>query len=154
MAYFIFLKYLNSLEDFRKNPHVKIPSKSPCTNFQSLPKIQISNKFEKFYYLNWAHLRFSAQPPGPWPPGQLGPARPSPSLTREPHPFVFHLRPLGHDAAVTGSPSNPIKGCLGIRSSPAPPSPLSMPRASPCRALLHRRLHHRRVVAPPPSEPQ
>jgi hypothetical protein len=36
MAYFIFLKYLDSLEDFRKNPHVKIPPKSPSTNFQSL----------------------------------------------------------------------------------------------------------------------
>jgi hypothetical protein len=36
MAYFIFLKYLDSLEDFRKNPHVKIPPKSPCPNFQNL----------------------------------------------------------------------------------------------------------------------
>jgi hypothetical protein len=35
MAYFIFLKYMDSLEDFRKNPHVKIPPKSPCANFQS-----------------------------------------------------------------------------------------------------------------------
>jgi hypothetical protein len=35
MAYFIFLKYLDSLEDFRKNPHVKIPPKSISTNFQS-----------------------------------------------------------------------------------------------------------------------
>jgi hypothetical protein len=36
MIYFIFLKYLDSLEDFRKNPRVKIPPKSPCANFQSL----------------------------------------------------------------------------------------------------------------------
>jgi hypothetical protein len=36
MTYFIFLKYFDSLEDFRKNPHVKIPPKSPCANFQSL----------------------------------------------------------------------------------------------------------------------
>jgi hypothetical protein len=35
MAYFIFLKYLDSLEEFKKNPHVKIPPKSPCANFQS-----------------------------------------------------------------------------------------------------------------------
>jgi hypothetical protein len=27
---------LRSLEEFRKNPHVKIPPKSPCANFQSL----------------------------------------------------------------------------------------------------------------------
>jgi hypothetical protein len=36
MAYFIFLKYMDSLEDFRKKPHVKIPPKSPYANFQSL----------------------------------------------------------------------------------------------------------------------
>jgi hypothetical protein len=38
MTYFIFLKYLDSLEDFRKNHNVKIPSKSPCANFQSSAK--------------------------------------------------------------------------------------------------------------------
>jgi hypothetical protein len=31
-----FLKSLSSLEEFRNNPHVKIPPKSPCANFQSL----------------------------------------------------------------------------------------------------------------------
>jgi hypothetical protein len=36
MAYFIFLKYLDTLEDFRKNSHVKILPKSPCANLQSL----------------------------------------------------------------------------------------------------------------------
>jgi hypothetical protein len=36
MTYFIFLKSLRSLGEFRKNPHVKIPPKSPCANFQSL----------------------------------------------------------------------------------------------------------------------
>jgi hypothetical protein len=37
MAYYIFLKSLRSLEEFRKkNPHIKIPPKSPRTNFQSL----------------------------------------------------------------------------------------------------------------------
>jgi hypothetical protein len=36
MAYFIFLKSLRSLGEFRKNSHVKIPSKSPFANFQSL----------------------------------------------------------------------------------------------------------------------
>jgi hypothetical protein len=40
MAYFIFLKSLRSLEEFRKNPHVKIPRKSPSTNFQSLGKFK------------------------------------------------------------------------------------------------------------------
>jgi hypothetical protein len=36
MAYYIFLKSLRSLEEFKKNPHIRIPPKSPCTNFQSL----------------------------------------------------------------------------------------------------------------------
>jgi hypothetical protein len=40
MAYFIFLKYLRSVEEFRKNPHVKIPPKFPCANFQSLGKFK------------------------------------------------------------------------------------------------------------------
>jgi hypothetical protein len=39
-AYYIFLKSLRSLEEFRKNPHVKIPPKSPCAKFQSLGKFR------------------------------------------------------------------------------------------------------------------
>jgi hypothetical protein len=40
MAFYIFLKSLRSLKEFRKNLHVKIPSKSPCANFQSLGKFK------------------------------------------------------------------------------------------------------------------
>jgi hypothetical protein len=40
MAYYIFLKSLRSLEEFRRNPHVKILPKSPSTNFQSLGKFK------------------------------------------------------------------------------------------------------------------
>jgi hypothetical protein len=40
MAYYIFLKSLRSLEEFRKNPHVKIPPKSPSTNVQRLGKFK------------------------------------------------------------------------------------------------------------------
>jgi hypothetical protein len=40
MTYYIFLKSLRSLEEFRKNPHVKISHKSPSTNFQSLSKFK------------------------------------------------------------------------------------------------------------------
>jgi hypothetical protein len=36
MAYYIFLKSLRSLEEFRKNPIVKIPLESSCANFQAL----------------------------------------------------------------------------------------------------------------------
>jgi hypothetical protein len=47
MAYFIFLKSLRSLAEFRKNPHVKIPPKSPCANFQSLGIFKNQILFEK-----------------------------------------------------------------------------------------------------------
>jgi hypothetical protein len=68
MAYFIFLKYLDSLEDFRKNSHVKIPPKSPCANFQSLAIF-------KNPIFNWKRtlLRFRPIQPSPARAGPLCP---------------------------------------------------------------------------------
>jgi hypothetical protein len=40
MAYCIFIKSLRILEEFRKNPCVKIPLKSPYANFQILGKFK------------------------------------------------------------------------------------------------------------------
>ncbi len=45
-----FLKSLRSLEEFRKNPHVKIPPKSPSTNFQSLVVIKNQILFGKEFF--------------------------------------------------------------------------------------------------------
>jgi hypothetical protein len=42
---------LRSLEEFRKNPHVKIPPKSPCRIFPSLAKFRKSLKFENLFFL-------------------------------------------------------------------------------------------------------
>jgi hypothetical protein len=86
MAYYIFLKSLRSLEEFRKNPHVKIPPKSPPTNFQSLGKFKNLIFIEKeFFSPNSAH---SAQPacplPRPWPAGRPQPSNPSPAQTTSP----------------------------------------------------------------------
>jgi hypothetical protein len=50
MAYYIFLKSLRSLEEFRKNPHVKIPPKSPCANFQILGKFQNPISISKIFF--------------------------------------------------------------------------------------------------------
>jgi hypothetical protein len=87
MAYYIFLKSLRSLEEFRKNPHVKIPPKSPSTIFQSLAiiKNQIFNSEILFFYFGPADLAahpagLSAQP-AHWP---RRPHRPKPS--RPAHP--------------------------------------------------------------------
>jgi hypothetical protein len=58
MAYYIFLKSLRSLEEFTKNPHVKIPTKSPSTIFQSLGKFKNPIFNPEILFL---HFR----PPGP-----------------------------------------------------------------------------------------
>jgi hypothetical protein len=47
MAYYMFLKALRILEEFKKNPHIKSPPKSPSTNFQSLAKFFHPLKFKK-----------------------------------------------------------------------------------------------------------
>jgi hypothetical protein len=60
-----FLKSLRSLEEFRKNLHVKIPHKSPSTNFQSLGKFKNPIFIRKeFFSQNSAH---PAQPRPCWP---------------------------------------------------------------------------------------
>jgi hypothetical protein len=53
MAYFIFLKYLDSLEDVRKNPHVKFLPKSPCAIFQTSTKFLKSIEIRKEFFLNF-----------------------------------------------------------------------------------------------------
>jgi hypothetical protein len=65
MAYFIFLKSSRSLEEFRKNSHVKIPPKSSCANFQSLGILKKSNFIRKSFF-----------PPIPAQPAQPQPLRP------------------------------------------------------------------------------
>jgi hypothetical protein len=69
MAYYIFLKSLRSLEEFRKNPHIKIPPKSPCANFQSLGKFKnpIFNSEILFFAIGPADLvaHSAIDPAGP-----------------------------------------------------------------------------------------
>jgi hypothetical protein len=66
MTYYIFLKSLRSLEESRKNPHVKIPPKYPCPNLQSLGKFK-----NPIFNLEILFLHFRpGQPCGPlghWP---------------------------------------------------------------------------------------
>jgi hypothetical protein len=82
MAYYIFLKSLRSLAEFRKNSHVKIPSKSPSTNFQSLGKFKNPIFIRKRIFLHFRPIRPSGQPaysasrPTP-PPDLRSIARPS-----------------------------------------------------------------------------
>jgi hypothetical protein len=76
MAYYTFLKSLRSLEEFRKNPHVKIPPKSPCANFQSLVNSKIQFLIRKFFFLILARpppLFFFQPSRGPPSPSRFGP---------------------------------------------------------------------------------
>jgi hypothetical protein len=62
MAYYIFLKSLRSLEEFRKNPHVKILPKSPSSNFQSLGKFKNLIFNSKFFSLDFGPADLAAHP--------------------------------------------------------------------------------------------
>jgi hypothetical protein len=94
MAYYIFLKSLRSLEEFRKNPHVKIPPKSPSTNFQSHAIIQKSNFIRKRIFPS--RLAQSAQRPA-GPSGLSAQPAPPPFFSCRPHVRSAHpgLRDLG-----------------------------------------------------------
>jgi hypothetical protein len=97
MAYFIFLKSFRSLGEFKKNPHVKIPPKSPCANFQSLGIFKNQILFGKkispslsAHPAFWPSLLFIYRPifpplpTGPWPSGW-----PSPPVWPNRPPFFF-----------------------------------------------------------------
>jgi hypothetical protein len=57
MAYYIFLKSLRSPEEFTKNPHIKIPPKSPPTNFQSLCIFKKSKIYSEIILLRFWPIR-------------------------------------------------------------------------------------------------
>jgi hypothetical protein len=78
MAYFIFLKYLRSLEEFRKNPPIKIPPKSSCANFQSLGIFKNLIFIRKGIFFRFWPIRPSLARAGPLrPTGRWLPARPT-----------------------------------------------------------------------------
>jgi hypothetical protein len=102
MAYYIFLKSLRSLEEFRKNPHVKIPPKSPCANFQSLDIFKNQFLFGKKFSLSLsAHPAFRPNllfllladfPPLPHWAAAFRPAQPTarpPGRPSPPHTFFL-----------------------------------------------------------------
>jgi hypothetical protein len=157
MAYHIFLKSLRSLEEFRKNPHVKIPPKSPSTNFQSLGKFKNLIFNSEILFLDFGPADLAAHPASQpsqsagravprrlKPPGQpIQPARRSRLRgkyvflfrSRHPEPTAFslchhHVGPACrlHRLPRAGRPLSEISVC---RRSPAP-----LPHASDAPELL------------------
>jgi hypothetical protein len=106
MEYYIFLKSLRSLEEFRKNPHVKIPPKSPSTNFQSLGKFKNPIFNSEIIYLSFGPANLAAHsasgpaipPVAPSPQAEIAPAGPSNPrvgriFTRNTFSFSDHIFP-------------------------------------------------------------
>jgi hypothetical protein len=137
MAYFIFLKSLRSPEEFRKNPLVKIPPKSPCANFQSFGIFKNQILFRKEFSPSLsAHLAFRPSLfflPADFPsPSHWASASrlAQPTCTAQPTTFFF----LPHRSRACTAP---------------PPAGLLPPPQSP------RHLHQKRktAVSNPPSFP-
>jgi hypothetical protein len=127
MTYYIFLKSLRSLEEFRKNPHVKIPPKSPSTIFQSLAITKNQILFGKEFFLHFRLNRPSGQPAHPA-------SQPSPPHRPPPFSFTGYARALG-----PSRPARPWRICqkpslLGVcaarRRRLLPLSPPRGPRMS------------------------
>jgi hypothetical protein len=134
MAYYIFLKSLRSLEEFRKNPQVKIPPKSPCANFQSLGILKKSNFIRKrifpvtfgpaaAHFLFFSTGHFSPSPLGlglSAGPAHLTAQRPS-SSSSSPRRLsaAFWLAPLPHPRR-----QDPLLRCKTPAPSTIKPQPL------------------------------
>jgi hypothetical protein len=153
MAYSIYLKYLRSLEEFRKNPHVKILPKSSCANFQSLGIFKNLIFIQKGIFFEFRPIRPSPTPRWPAPPHKP-PAPHSAHLAQAALAYflkgVFSstLRTpaetpsLSHITAMWGPPVSsipflmPVDCCRFSSSSPATPrrpaSPSDAARAITC----------------------
>jgi hypothetical protein len=140
MAYYIFLKSLRSLEEFRKNPHVKIPPKSP-TNFQILGKFKNPILIQKFFSLlsvrptlrparplaQPAHR--SRHPSKPKPSRSAHPARASVASSREIRfPFWFAPSRAGRLSVKRALHVSCVSPTVPTDLGPFLPSPPATPR--------------------------
>jgi hypothetical protein len=151
MAYYISLKSLRSLEEFRKNPHIKIPPKPHSTNFQSLGKFKNPIFNSEIIFLAFSPADPTARsasgpasPPAvPSPQAKIIPAGPS-SLcvgrvfaenTFSLSDHAFSSRPPLPHLSVNRAP--PVRFIpFPAPADPGQKSPMSLPRASDAPALL------------------
>jgi hypothetical protein len=127
MAYCIFLKSLRILEEFRKNPHIKITPKSLRANFQSLGKFYKSYlNLKEFFFGFWPSRPSRPMQPN-W-PTRGGGGYPSSSLS---YPSTAASGPWRTDQRST-PPSMPL-----LNSATPPPPHLVMTSFNDCHFLLH-----------------
>jgi hypothetical protein len=104
-----FLKSWRILEEFRKNPHLKISPKSPSTNFQSLAIIKNQIFIQKRIFL---HFRPSGQP-------AYSASRPTPpSGLCFPHPACRPMLPPG--LRPVARPSWPTREVISLFATQPP----------------------------------
>jgi hypothetical protein len=131
MAYYIFLKSLRSQEEFRKNPHVKIPPKSSSTISQSPAIIKNQIIFGKEFSFAFGPIGPAASRPA----RPLSPAshRPFPLFSSRPH---THARPISACAALAYLPKDVSSSSL--RSPATTPSPsITAKRAPTISSIFH-----------------
>jgi hypothetical protein len=167
MACYIFLKSLRSLEEFRKNPHVKIPPKSSSTNFQSLGKFKnpiLIRKFLFFLIFGPADLvaRLASGPAGspaaPSPQAQVIPAGPS-SLrvgrvfTGNTFSFSIRVFPSRPPLPRLSVKRAPLVSCVFPIASADPgrflPSPPATPRRPTSDLVMPGKVNTPRLDSPP-----
>jgi hypothetical protein len=133
MTYYIFLKSWMSLEEFRKNPHLKISPKSPSTNFQSLAIIKNQIFIRKRIFLHFRLIRPSGQPaystsrPTP-PPGLRFPRSayrpmPPPGL----RPVARPSWPTREVVSLLATQPPPCQAAMTAATFPTSPSPYGRP---------------------------
>jgi hypothetical protein len=167
MACYIFLKSLRSLEEFRKNPHVKIPPKSHSTNFQSLGKFKNPILIRKFLFFLIFQPGRPHGPLGLWPSELTGRAVPTgrncpagPSSPRVGRVFTGNT----FSFSVHAFPSRPPLSRLSINGAPSLrcvfptalanpgcflPSPLATPRRPTSNLVMPGKTITLRLDSPP-----
>jgi hypothetical protein len=129
-----FLKSLTSLEEFRKNPHVKIPLKSP-TNFQSLDKFKNAILIRKLFFLILARpppLFFFQPSRSPPPPSRSSPVRQNWSIFRTCPFFIATELVRSQNWSVFNTCPISLLVCfLHFKTCPIRPENRSDPVASP-----------------------
>jgi hypothetical protein len=150
MTYFIFIKYLRSLEKFRKKSHVKIPPKSPCANLQSLDIFKNQILFGKEFSSLLAQPAqqpagpsgLSAQPQHSFFPFQ--PAVPPPPLPTGPRPLGRPSSPHGPTGHLLPPPA-PEPNAQGA----AVGQPRTAPTVDPDASTGRKKWPHQSPFIPP-----